>query len=269
MPYEMSRRRRSRRFRRLLSSLRRLLSALGLLVRRRGPRFWALTVLSLVVLGIVAGSEPPPRHPEDLCAIFTEKRSWYRSSRAAARDWGVPEAVQMAILYQESAFRATARPPRRKILWILPGPRPSSAYGFGQALDDTWELYKESVGEPGADRHDFSDVADFVGWYVDHIHRSTGVAKDDARRLYLAYHEGPGGYRAGTHRGKTWLLETARRVAARAERYERQYADCATRLLFGPWLVWGVMLVLVTLALWAAGGGPSRLSRRAGRPGPS
>jgi hypothetical protein len=182
------------------------------------------------VVGVVLGCASPPDHPGDACSIFSEKRSWYRAAKRSYGKWGVPEAVQLAVIYKESSFRHDAKPPRTRFLWIFPGPRPSSAYGYGQALDGTWAVYQRRTGNHGADRDDFGDVVDFIGWYGDQIHRRTGIAKDDAYRLYLAYHEGPGGYSRGTHRSKKWLLGAARKVDARAHLYQVQLGSCRKRL---------------------------------------
>ncbi len=192
----------------------------------------ALVALSVLCLSCLAN---PPRNTDDLCAIFEEKRGWYEASRRSFERWGVPESTQLAFVHQESRFRADARPPRRRILWIFPGPRLSSAYGYGQVKDGTWRDYERSTGNGGADRDDFGDVADFIGWYGDVIHRLTGVPKRDAYRLYLAYHEGPTGYRRGSYRKKAWLQGVARKVEARAGRYGRQYAGCRESLERHRW----------------------------------
>ena len=223
-----------------------------------------LVLLGLVVLGLAVLAlrwlERPPRRPGDLCAIFSQKPSWHASARSSFEDWGVPEAVQLAMIHQESGFRARVRPPRRKFLWIFPGPRRSTAYGYAQVLDSTWLQFRDASGRPRAERHRFDDAAHFIGWYGAEIHRLTGVAKDDAYRLYLAYHEGPGGYARGSHRGKPWLLEVARKVEARAGTYRRQYAGCRERL--GRRRLWcslGIVLLL-GLAAW----GYRRMRRRLG-----
>ena len=221
------RNRQLRRFRRLALEARRLLVKVSM---------WAF-VAALVVYVVSWSCGAPPRTPENLCGIFKEKRSWYRAMKRSAKQWGVPEAVQMSILYQESSFRARVRPPRKWFLWIIPGPRPSTAYGYGQVLDATWASYQQKRGRPDAVRHHFADVADFVGWYGDHIHRVTGIAKDDAYGLYLAYHDGPAGYRRGTHLKKAWLLKTARRVESRGHRYQNQYDGCRRRLEKW-WIFW-------------------------------
>ncbi|MGH0034940.1 MAG: transglycosylase SLT domain-containing protein [Myxococcota bacterium] len=202
--------------------------------RARGLLWIGTAVLAVAVPSLLASCATPPRQPDDLCSIFFEKRSWYRAAKRARERWGVPESVQLAIIHQESSFRARARPPRSRILWIFPGPRPSSAYGYGQVIDATWDRYRRDTGRAGADRDDFADVADFIGWYAVKIERRAGVPRNDAYRLYLAYHEGPRGYVLGNHRSKAWLDRVARKVRRRANRYHQQYMGCRERLQ-SPW----------------------------------
>lgn len=184
-------------------------------------------LLSLPWLACVGG---PPDEPDDICSIFREKRGWHQGAVRARERWGVPESVQLAIIHQESSFRATARPPRKSFLWVLPGRRVSSAYGYGQVVDETWDRYRRAEDRRRASRDDFGDVVDFIGWYADRIHRRTGVAKSNATELYAAYHEGPGGYLRGTHLSKGWLSRVAVRVGHRASRYQAQYETCRADL---------------------------------------
>lgn len=239
--------------------------------KSRAPR-WALAaaLLAAASLYLLDHAERPPRHPDDLCSMFSERRSWYRGARQAAERWGVSEGIQLAIIFQESSFRARVRPPRRKILWILPGPRPSSAYGYAQVVDSTWQQFRDRTGRSSAKRHRFADVAHFVAWYGDEIHRLTGIPKDDPYRLYLAYHEGPAGYARGSHLQKPWLLDVARRVETRARTYERQHAACAERLRRqGGWrwplAVGALLLAVFLLRLWVRKRRPRRRKRRTGR----
>ena len=185
-----------------------------------------LTIAVVLVLLFQSCATRPPRNGDDLCQIFYEKSEWYEGMRRSFERWGVPESVQMAFVHQESRFRAKARPGWRRVLWIFPVGRRSSAYGYGQVKDGTWGDYIRATGNRGADREDFADVADFIGWYGDLIHRRTGVAKDDAYHLYLAYHEGPGGFSRGSHEEKPWLLGVAQKVEERADRYGLQYETC-------------------------------------------
>ena len=142
------------------------------------------------------------------------------------RRWGVPVAVQMATIYQESKFDAKARTPVNWTLGVIPMGRRSSAYGYAQAIDSTWDWYRDDTGKRRARRDRFSDAVDFMGWYMDQTQERNGIAKYDARNQYLAYHEGQNGFARGTHHSKGWLLRVADSVAARANLYSVQLASC-------------------------------------------
>jgi hypothetical protein len=179
--------------------------------------------------------ETRPSSTANACDIFEEKDDWYPAAHKAEKRWGVPVALQLAIIKQESGFEPTAKPPRRKFLWLIPTVRPSNAYGYGQVLDSTWKTYRSETGRWGADRDEFEDVADFIGWYCATSHDKLGIAKSDAYNQYLAYHEGQGGYQRGTYRGKGWLKDVARNVEAQTRRYQDQLSRCADRLDDGSW----------------------------------
>lgn len=187
-------------------------------------RFWGL--VGMIALALSGCATTPPSRPNDACAIFGEKDDWYEATHESAKRWGVPVHVQLAIVYQESAFVDDARPPREWVLGFIPWKRPSTAYGYSQALDSAWDWYISETGNRGADRDDFADAVDFIGWYGNVSYRRLGIAKSDARRQYLAYHEGHEGYRRGTYRKKAWLVKVADKVVAYADRYRRQLASC-------------------------------------------
>ncbi|WP_439106767.1 transglycosylase SLT domain-containing protein [Congregibacter sp.] len=181
----------------------------------------------------------PPRDLDNICNIFDDKKGWYEDARKAEKAWGSSIPVMMAIIHQESRFVANAKPPRKKILGVIPGPRPSDSYGYSQALESTWESYQRSAGRYGADRDDFGDAIDFVGWYNHQSFRRNGIQKNDAYSLYLAYHDGHGGYERGTYRSKDWLLGVARKVSARSASYAGQLNGCRARLEQGRgWFDW-------------------------------
>ncbi len=171
-----------------------------------------------------------PRDTANVCSIFEERRSWYKAARSSAQRWDIPIAVNMAFIYQESSFRARAKPDRTRILWILPGPRLSSAFGYAQALDSTWDEYESRSGNSRASRANFADAIDFVSWYNANSRRISRIAGNDARNLYLAYHEGNGGYQRGTYREKRWLLDAAANVQANADRFTTQLNSCQREL---------------------------------------
>ena len=190
----------------------------------------AIGAIGALLLLASCTSTAPPRNINDACALFAGNDDWFAGASAASRRWGVPLPLLLAIIHQESAFRADAQPPRLKGLGGLPGPRPSSAFGYSQALDGTWERYKAATGHRGADRDDFASAVDFIGWYVDQTARYNGIAKNDAYNHYLAYHEGQDGFAKGTYRRKAWLSERARRVRQQSERYRAQLTRCEPQL---------------------------------------
>jgi len=200
-------------------------------MRKLGYPLCVLAGLALLAAGCASG---PPSNIDDICSIFEERPQWYREAKDSYRKWRVPIPTLMAIIHQESSFRAKARPPRKKILGFIPGPRPSTAYGYPQALDTTWDIYRSETGNNSAARNRFGDAVDFVGWYCDRSNKLCGISKQDPYRLYLAYYEGQGGYNRGSFRGKPQLLETAGRVRARASTYRRQLLYCREKLEAEP-----------------------------------
>ena len=189
-----------------------------------------LVTAGALLLG-VACANLPPRELDDLCAIFADKDEWQTAALNAEHRWGVGVPVLMAVLHQESRFRARARPDWRLGLGVIPLGPASSAYGYGQVKSGTWDDYQRLARRPGARRDRFADVVDFVGWYADVIERAAGVPKDDAYHLYLAYHEGPGGFQRRSFEDKPWLLGVARKVQERAALYGRQHAMCRQPLV--------------------------------------
>lgn len=190
-------------------------------------RKWSILLLACGTLAGCLGTPKPSRAEiADACLLLKENRSWYKAMRESAKDWGAPMGFQLAVINQESSFDHKARPARQGGFLFFPGKRPSSAYGYAQALDSTWDTYRRESGNRGADRHDFDDSVDFVGWYFAKTGQMTGIGQYDFRGHYLAYHEGQGGYMRGTWRKKKWLVDTASRVSATANRYETQIKNC-------------------------------------------
>ncbi len=187
----------------------------------------AMVIMLLVAsCGGGGGSGTSPRNLDNACAILQERPTYFRAFRAAERKWGVPVHVQMATIYQESKFDSDARTPLRYKLGVIPVGRQSSAFGYSQALDGTWKEYLNDVGRPGARRDNIRDATDFMGWYMTLTRDELGIPMSDARRQYLAYHEGRTGYRRGSYNQKSWLLRVASEVGQRAVTYERQLKGC-------------------------------------------
>ncbi len=186
--------------------------------------FAVLAVLILASCGTRYNS--PPRNLDNACSIVSERPEYLRAFRATERRWGVPVHVQMATIYQESRFVGDARPPYRYTLGIIPMGRQSTAFGYSQALDGTWDEYRRDTGKRGAKRDRIRDATDFMGWYMSETRDRLGIALTDTRNQYLAYHEGRTGYRRGSYKRKSWLLRVSSDVASRANMYERQLSNC-------------------------------------------
>ena len=187
-------------------------------------------IISLLVLISSCASNSPPSTTTDVCKIFKERYSWYNAAKKTEKRWKVPVYVSMAIIKQESSFIADARPERTKLLGFIPWKRVTSARGYAQAVDGTWEMYLEERGGWFVSRNDFEDSVDFVGWYNYKTHKQLGISLTNARALYLAYHEGREGYKKGSYRTKPWLLSVADKVQRQSDRYKVQYQGCKKRL---------------------------------------
>ena len=100
--------------------------------------------LMLVIVAALLASctAKQPSNIDNICDIFSEQRSWYKAANKSAKRWGTTVPVMMSVIYQESSFKAKAKPPRTKIIRVFPGPRPASAKGYAQAIDGTWDTYR-------------------------------------------------------------------------------------------------------------------------------
>ncbi len=186
-------------------------------------------VLLMLVASCGSSNVSAPRNLDDACALVAERPQYLRAMTRAEREWGVPVPILMAFIHQESKFVGNARTPHRYALGVIPVGRQSSAYGYSQALDGTWDDYLAERGTRRAKRDDIRHATDFMGWYMDGTTRALGIPKTDPKRQYLAYHDGRAGYRRGTHLRKGWLLDVSDRVARRAQRYEAQLVSCGRR----------------------------------------
>ncbi|OSP55050.1 transglycosylase SLT domain-containing protein [Pseudoruegeria sp. SK021] len=182
-------------------------------------------LLLMLILG-ACGGDSPPRNLDNACSIVDQRPNYLRAMKKTEKRWGAPVPVQMAIIHQESKFDSDARTPHQYALGIIPMGRQSSAYGYAQALDGTWDEYKRTAGRRSAKRTNINDATDFIGWYMDRSQTLNGISKYDARNQYLAYHEGNTGFARGSYRGKSWLVSVSNRVSSRAALYQAQLKAC-------------------------------------------
>ncbi|MCK4609101.1 MAG: hypothetical protein KAT71_06445 [Gammaproteobacteria bacterium] len=191
--------------------------------------------LLTIIISLAGCATSPPKNVDNLCSVFQQYPKWYWATQDVQKQWGVPISVQMAIIHQESHFGSSAKPPHQELLGFIPWFRPTSAYGYSQATDESWQTYQRSTGHTSADRDSFSDAVDFIGWYAEQAHKRAGISKGDPYKLYLAYHEGIGGYMKGTYRHKQWLIDVAHKVDRRAWSYHAQLSRCQKSLPVHHW----------------------------------
>ncbi|PZO67485.1 MAG: lytic transglycosylase [Paracoccus denitrificans] len=188
--------------------------------------------LRLAIVGLVAscgsggGNFTVPRNLDNACALVSERPAYYRAMQSTKQRWGIPINVQMASIHQESKFLGNARTPHQYALGIIPIGRQSSAFGYSQALDGTWDEYVAETGKRRARRDDIRDATDFMGWYMHNTAQRLGVSKNDAQGQYLAYHEGRTGFVRKSYLAKPWLVTVSANVGARSEMYRQQLAAC-------------------------------------------
>lgn len=187
-----------------------------------------LCILLLMTLAACGGGRvtEAPRNLDNACAIAAERPQYLRAMKKTQSKWGVPVNVQMATIYQESKFVGDARTPFRWALGVIPMGRQSSAFGYSQALDATWKEYKNETGNRSARRDRITDATDFMGWYMNKSRERNGIPLTDARRQYLAYHEGHSGYRRASYNAKPWLVRVAGEVGQRSTMYQSQLSAC-------------------------------------------
>ncbi|WP_373028040.1 lytic transglycosylase [Sulfitobacter sp.] len=194
-------------------------------------RTFCALIIAVFLASCGGGSGPSsaPRNLDNACAILKERPEYYKAFKASERRWGVPVHVQMATIHQESKFIADARTPFRYVIGVIPMGRQSSAFGYSQALDATWDEYLSETGTRFAKRDRINDAADFMGWYMTKSRAKNGISLHDAENQYLAYHEGNTGFARQSYNSKPWLIGVARKVQLRAEMYENQIAGCRLR----------------------------------------
>ena len=185
--------------------------------------------VSMVIVSACALTSKPSS-TEDICDIFKEKRSWYKAAKKTEKRWNIPISVTMAIVKQESSFIRDAKPNRKKLFGFIPWKRQSSAKGYAQAIDGTWDMYLKEKGAWFKSRSNFDHAVDFIGWYNSKSVEQLKIKKTNAKALYLAYHEGRSGYKNGSYRAKPWLLTVSEKVQKQSDKYNDQYLGCKKKL---------------------------------------
>ena len=185
-------------------------------------------LLLIFIFLLISACSSIPKNTSDSCSIFNERYLWYKYTKKTEQKWGAPIYLQLAIIKMESDFDWLAKPQRQKIFKVIPYKRPSSSFGYSQAVKGTWDQYIKETNNKLATRARFRDSVDFIGWYTDKTEKLLKISKKDAYRQYLAYHEGWGNYKNYKNNQKVIIL--AKKVAEQANKYRKQLKKCQKRL---------------------------------------
>jgi len=185
-------------------------------------------ILIFFFLFILTSCSSIPKNTSNSCSIFSERYLWYKHTKKTEKKWGTPIYIQLAIIKMESDFNWLAKPKRQKIFKVIPYKRPSSSFGYSQAVKGTWKQYKNETGNKLATRTRFKDSVDFIGWYTNKTEKILKIPKTDAFKQYIAYHEGWGNYKYYKKNKK--VIGLARKVQKQSNTYKKQLLKCKNSL---------------------------------------
>ena len=177
---------------------------------------------------LLLGCSSIPSNTANSCSILDERYLWYKHSKTVEKKWGTPIYIQLAIIKMESDFDWLAKPKRQKIFKVIPFKRPSSSFGYSQAVKGTWEQYKKETGNKLASRARYKDSVDFIGWYTNKTENILKISKKDAFKQYVAYHEGWGNYK--NYKKNKKVIKLASKVQKQSNIFKKQLLKCENSL---------------------------------------
>ena len=192
-------------------------------------------ILLISFLLFICSCSSIPKNTSNSCSIFDERYLWYKHAKKTEKKWGTPVYLQLAIINMESSFNRFAKPPRRKLFKVVPYKRPSSSFGYSQAVKGTWKQYKEETGNKFATRSRFKDSVDFIGWYKNKTEKILKVSKNDAFKQYVAYHEGWGGFK--NYKDNKKIINLAKKVEKQSNIYKKQLSKCGSSLTTNKYII--------------------------------
>ena len=185
-------------------------------------------IFFFLIIFFISSCSSIPKNTADSCSIFSERYLWYKHAKKAEVKWGTPIYVQLAIIKMESDFDWLAKPQRHKLFKVIPYKRPSSSFGYSQAVKGTWKQYKEETGNKYALRSRFKDSVDFIGWYTNKTEKILKISKSNAFKQYIAYHEGWGAYK--NYKNNPKVINLAKKVESQSQIYKQQLLNCSSSL---------------------------------------
>ena len=189
----------------------------------------------LLIFILILNCSSTPSDISNSCSIFNEKYLWFKHANKSEKKWGTPVYLQLAIIKMESDFDWLAKPPRQKLFKVIPYKRPSSSFGYSQAVNGTWEQYKKETGNKLAVRTRFKDSVDFIGWYTNKSSAILKIPKNDAFKQYVAYHEGWGGFK--NYKDNKKIINLAKKVEKQSNIYKKQLSKCGSSLTTNKYII--------------------------------
>ena len=183
-----------------------------------------------IILFFFTSCTSVPKYPTNACKIFGEKYLWYKHAKNSSQKYGAPVHTILAFVNKESGFNRWAKPKRTKLFKVLPYKRPSSSFGYSQAVKKTWELYKTETNNPLALRTRFKDSVMFIGWYINKTNKINKIPLNDSYRQYLNYYLGWGSYSKGVYKKDKKAIILAKNVEKQSNAYKRQLIECQKNL---------------------------------------
>ena len=144
-------------------------------------------LIYLIIFFFLTSCSSVPKYTTNACKLFSEKYLWYKHVKKSSETYGAPIHIILAFVNKESGFNRWAKPKRTRLFKIVPYKRPSSSFGYSQAVKKTWELYKTETDNFLALRARFKDSVMFNGWYINKTNKINKISLNDSYSQYLNY----------------------------------------------------------------------------------
>ena len=187
-------------------------------------------LIYFVIFLFLTSCSSVPKYPSNACKVFGEKYLWYKHAKKSSQLYGAPIDIILAFINKESSFNRWAKPKRQKLFKVIPYKRPSTSFGYSQAVKKTWELYKTETNNPLALRTRFKDSAMFIGWYISKTNQINKIPLNDSYRQYLNYYLGWGNYAKKTYKTDKKAIIYAKKVQKQSKIYKNQLLECQKNL---------------------------------------
>ena len=187
-------------------------------------------LIYFIIFLFIASCSSIPKYPQDACKIFGENYLWYKSIKKSSDTYKAPIHIILAFVNKESGFNRWAKPKRTKLFKIIPYKRPSSSFGYSQAVNKTWELYKTETNNPFALRTRFKDSVMFIAWYMNKTKKINKIPVTDPYRQYLNYYLGWGNYSKKVYKTDKKAIIYAKSVEKLSKIYKNQLKECQKNL---------------------------------------